>query len=163
MSNQRKKNTLEQRLKHKRIEMEQCVHLFVKQEEGYWTGGYHSSDYEYTPCLITCVKCGLNNNHLNMDIILRNKYINILRQFDPTEYYMLGLNDDIFKKQFGNNQGLESERKITFLSDEVLSAINPMELYQQAKEINPDADNEELFQIMKKLHDEKEKVKKKTL
>ena len=27
----------------------ECNHLFVKLKDGYWTGGFHSSDYDYTP------------------------------------------------------------------------------------------------------------------
>ena len=144
----------EQNLLQKKEEMEQCDHLFLKTQEGYWTGGFHSSDYEYTPCTVKCLKCGLTNYHINMDVILRTKYSNALKQINPQKYYWLMLNDDAFRKQFGNINNQEYAPKGTFnlISDEVLPVTNPISLFQMAKQINPDASNEELFELMKELH-----------
>ena len=101
---------LKQSLLKKKIEMEQCNHLFVKTQEGYWTGGFHSSDYEYTPCTVKCLKCGLTNYHINMDIILRDKFSKALKKINPSKYYWFLINDELFRKQFGGiaSQELDS-------------------------------------------------------
>lgn len=146
-------NVLEQKLLQKMIEMEQCDHLFVKQQEGYWIGGFHSSDYEYTPCTIKCLKCGLTNYHINMDLILREKYSYAIKLINPSKYYWFMVNDEVFKKQFGSISGQGRDLKDIFnlISEEVLTATDPISLFQIAKQINPNADNEELFEIMKEL------------
>ena len=133
-------------LEKKKIEMEQCDHLFIKQEEGYWVGGFHSSDYEYTPCTVKCLKCGLTNYHINMDSILREKYNLYIKILNPLKYYWFVINDEIFKKQFENNI-------YKLISNEVLPATDSSYLYQVAKQIKPDACNDIIFEIMKNLYE----------
>ena len=145
------KTKFEKMLLEKKSEMEHCNHLFVKQEEGYWIGGFHSSDYEYTPSVITCLKCGLTNYHVNMDIIQRRQYSDALMQFNRLKYCWLAVNDEVFRKQFHSSK--EGESKYNLISNEVLQTTNPTTLYKIAVYINPDANNEELFNIMKKLYD----------
>ena len=146
-------NIYKQNLLQKRNEMEECNHLFVKIQEGNWTGGFHSSDYDYTPCTVRCLKCGLTNYHINMDIILRKKYSKVLKRINPYKYYLLDVNDDIFRKQFGNINNYKCDLKdiLNLISDEVLPTLDSISLYQMAKQISPNATNEELFEIMKDL------------
>ena len=158
------KKIFEQWLLQKRTEMEQCDHLFLKTQEGYWVGGFHSSDYEYTPCTVKCLKCGLTNYHINMDVILRRKYNNALKQINPSKYYWFMINDDVFRKQFEGiiSKEHESNGVLNLISEEVLPATNPMDLYQTAKETNPNASNEELFEIMKELFEKEKDINVKT-
>lgn len=154
--NQRAK-IFEQKLLQKKAEMEQCDHLFVKIQEDYWIGGFHSSDYEYTPCTVKCLKCGLTNYHINMDVILRKKYSDALEKINPQEYCWLVVNDDVFRKQFSGINWKKHNSKDIFnlISDEVLPTTDSVCLYQTARQINPDASDKELFEIMKELFETK--------
>ncbi len=155
---------IKQKLLQKRTEMEKYDHLFVKTQEGYWTGGFHSSDYEYTPCTVKCLKCGLTNYHINMDVILRDKYSNALKQINTSKYYWYMVNDEVFRKQFGNiaGQDRDSDGILNLISEEILPATNPMDLYQTAIKTNPDASNNELFEIMKELLKKEKDINVKT-
>lgn len=58
---------IENYLKKMRINMSNCQHLFLKIEEGNYSGGFHSSDYDDEPCTVICLKCGLTNQFIKMD------------------------------------------------------------------------------------------------
>ena len=148
--------TFEQKLLQKKIEMEQCDHLFVKQKEGFWVGGFHSTDYEHTRCIVTCVKCGLTNYHFEMDPITKYNFDEFERKFNYKGYKRILLNDEIFKSQFGDkctNRNLLDRDIFNFISEEILPTTDSIsiKLYQTAKQINPDASDKELFEIMKEL------------
>ena len=141
-------------LKQKRKQMEECDHLFIKEQDSYWVGGFHSSDYEYIPCTVKCLKCGLTNYHINMDQRAKDYHARLLRIINPTKYQILLINDEIFYKQFGDLIKHESSTNgiYNYISDKVLPAANAIELYQLAREIKPDGNNSELFEIMNKLY-----------
>ena len=43
-------------------QIRRCPHCFALIKKGYWSGGFHSSDYEYIDDVIECVRCGLTNH-----------------------------------------------------------------------------------------------------
>lgn len=123
-----------------------CDHLFVKLREGYTSPGFHSSDYEYVEPRIKCLHCGLTNwwEGLNPlyktthDEMLDEAYYDYIRTFCPS--------DARFDK--GDTSW------IPFISKEAHCFIKPEEYYLKAKELKPDATNEELFCLMKQIEDE---------
>ena len=140
---------LEEKLLEIRKHMEECDHLFIKQREGYWSCGFHSSDYEYTPTVVTCLKCGLNNQPHNREYDMIRLLIN------PEGYYYYKnknrVNDEVFREQFPCSK--KGESSYNFISDEEFGAINPRALYQIAIYIKPNGTNEEIFNTMKELNE----------
>lgn len=116
--------------KHK---MEDCDHLFVKREEGFVARGCHSSDYEYIPSVVICLKCGLNNIH----------------RFKEYDDKLDRVNDEVFKKQFSYND--HRDPNYNLISNEVFRTFNEPTLYRIATCINSEASTEEIFNMMKEL------------
>ncbi len=118
-----------------------CNHLFVKQKEGSWVPGFHSSDYEYDHSIFTCVHCGLTNRYCGLHnlrtyhIIGNDAFYDYLNMSSPKS----------------NRYNLGDESFIPLLSDEVYFFDNPRSLYSKAKKINPEATNEEIYQLMKEI------------
>ena len=120
-----------------------CDHLFVKQTEGYWIGGFHSSNYEYEHSIVTCVHCGLSNRYKNFS------------------HYKLPLGFELDNEAFseyinthcpsGCRYWKGDEDFIPLLSKKVYFFDRPEKLYCEAKKLNPDATNEEIFELMKKI------------
>lgn len=125
--------------------MEECDHLFIKKEEGFWAGDFHSS--EYIPTIVTCLKCGLNNQPRDREYD-RFKLLN-----DPLGYYWNQINDEVFRKQYQYPSSKSDESTYNFISDEKFRAINPLTLYQISIYINPNGTNEEIFNTMKELNE----------
>ena len=134
-----------QMLAEKKKKFEECDHLFIKTKEEHKRINLNTSEYEYVPCTVKCLKCGLTNFHLNMNADAKIKYNGLVRRVNPIKFYTLIVNDSVFEKQFVNND-------FNLISEEVFEADNPEELYKQAKEINSCASNKELFNIMKKIN-----------
>ena len=136
---------MEKKLLKLKKRMEECDHLFIKEEEGFWAPGFHSSDYEYIPTVVSCLKCGLNNEPHNRE------YNRFRLLMNPLGYSWDRINDEVFRKQFPSSKKGESE--YNFISDEIFRAINPVTLYQIAIYINPNGTNEEIFNTMKELNE----------
>ena len=134
-----------------------CDHIFVKIREGEYYYGFHSSDCEYTPSTVVCVKCGLTNEHIIMDPILR-KHTDLFNSYlNPYYKKNIELNDIEFKRQFSHGY-LRSgkyfnESVFKYMSSKVVPSKHVTELYKLAYYINPNGSNEELFEIMQKLHE----------
>ncbi len=140
------KKELEEELIKVKKDMEECDHLFIKQREGYWSCGFHSSDYEYTPTVVTCLKCGLNNQSHNREydkiwLLINHGYY----------YYKNRINNEVFREQFPCS--IKGESSYNFISDEEFGAFNPVTLYQIAIYIKPNGTNEEIFNTMKELNE----------
>ena len=143
-------------LENKKLEMENCQHLFLKLEEGQRYYGFHSSDCGYDPCVVVCLKCGLTNKYIERDSIYK-EYNTILGWRNPYYDWFVETNDKIFRKQFGHawRRGGKSfdDSVFNLISDEAWYVDRPMLLYSIAKIIKPEADNTELFDTMKSLYE----------
>ena len=148
--------------------MEECDHLFLKLRNGVDYYGFHSSDCGHDPCVVKCLHCGLTNAYIEMDYISR-EIEEKLRWMNPRYDAFIKMNDKVFKRQYnhGYRRGGKSfdERVFNLISNEPLYLEYPLVIYKVAKEINPNADNEELFSIMKELKslETKEDYKEKNL
>ena len=135
----------------KQKEMEECEHLFIKKTNGYWINGFHSSDYEYAPCIVECLHCGLTNLYLVKD------YSSKLELIYPFVYNkFIEMNNTIFNNKYYNAYGKKGwfdENVLNLISSEPLYSEHPQILYEMAKLINSDASNDELFEIMKNIHE----------
>lgn len=129
-----------------------CQHLFVKLSDGIDYYGFNSSDCGHIPSTVLCLKCGLTNSFLEMEDFEKEYYLSI-----PFYRQVSDLYNKTFINQFRNayKRGGKSfdENAFCLISDEVFNVPHPILLYELAKKISPNADNEELFQIMKKLYD----------
>ena len=122
-------------MKEKRLnQVKNCNHLFVCTEVN-----------NLSP-VVECVHCGLNNRTLNF-------YYKFMKYVDknkiPKEY------QNIFPfeaKLFMEQLPLKDSNKFNLLSDDVIRTSHASVLYQAAREINTYADNQIIFQIMKKLN-----------
>ena len=137
-----------------------CHCLLCKTKDGYWTGGFNSSDYEYTPAVYKCVKCGLTNKH-GVDKI--DDYISLIRkdrylkENNYLSYLYRNNSDQLFKEKFGSINPLEDN--LNLISNEVLECYDLEKLYKEAIELMPDGNNNEIFNLMKELNKEKVKTK----
>ena len=134
-------------LENKVLQMRKCSHLFVKLKYGHWTGGFHSSDYEYEPGIFQCVHCGLTNKY--------DKECNILKKYHyhiPMHYVY---NKEIFNKTFSkrySRKGFFDESVLNLISSEVLNTNYSQVLYKVANTVKPGGTKEEIFEIMKDLN-----------
>lgn len=143
-------------MKKVELQMKNCNHLFVKLKKGQYYGGFHSSDCEYDPAVVICLKCSLTNKYIEMDDISRQMERHI-RIINPYYDYMVKINDRIFREQFSNawSRGGKSfdESVFNLISNEVFKSNHSTLLYKIAKTITPDANDQEIFEIMKKLNE----------
>lgn len=150
------KEKVSEYLKNKESQMEECHHLFLKIKEGQNYYGFHSSDCGYDPCVVICLKCGLTNRFIEMDSIDK-KYDMMLRWRNPYYNGFIEVNDKIFRKQYGHawRRGGKSfdDSVFNLISEEVWNVNRPMLLYSIAKSIRPDADDTEIFDVMKTLYE----------
>ena len=140
---------------NKKKQMEECDHLFIKQREGYWVGGFNSSDYEYTPCVVECLRCGLTNSYLVKDND-NIKHAIILKNIVPELYDLIELNNRVFKSRYHEAYGFKgrfNEDALNLISQEAVCMDHPRMLYHLAKIIKEDGTNEEIFEIMKTLNE----------
>lgn len=142
-------------------EIKKCNHLFIKLRPGEEVWGFHSSDYYMGAHEVECVHCGLTNRFEKLESMLSNQYIEYFQTFrgiipSTTRYNRKTLESKLFKEIFQHSYfrgGKEfNNRDINLISDETLLTYHPGLLYHLALQINPQGDNEELFNIMKKLH-----------
>ena len=136
----------------------ECNHLFVKLKDGYWTGGCHSSDCEYTPSIVECVHCGLTNKFSKMITTYGHKL-----EWDSYWYYKVKNDafDDYLNNASNGKYYKGDESFINFISNKSYYFFFANKRYLKAKEINQTASNEEIFELMKeidKTNSEKEKV-----
>jgi hypothetical protein len=125
-----------------------CNHLFVMQKEGYWVGGFHSSDYEYEKSIVTCVHCGLTNRWSifnQYDAPFHTK----LRNEAFSEFINMACNED--EKYYRGDESVVTNH---LLSNRVYFFDEPRHLYRKAKEQKPDTTNEELFDMMIQIENE---------
>lgn len=152
---------------NKETQMKKCQHLFLKLKEGKHYYGFNSSDYEYNPCVVICLKCGLTNRFIETNSI-DMEYDRIIRRQNPYYDEYRKVNGKIFKEQFGHAWGRGGksfdDSIFNLISEEVFKANNPILLYNIAKTIKPSADDTEIFDTMKSLYEletleEREKLK----
>ena len=139
----------------KRKQMEKCKHLFIKTKDGYWVPGFHSTDNEYIDSTIMCIHCGLTNEFI-LNGLTQQRYFRNISLTAPYYASIIKLNNELFRKQLKNNYNPKKESTedmLNMISNESLNTIHPKELYLIAKRINPEADNAELFEIMKDIHE----------
>ena len=112
-----------------------CNHLFLKRKEGETFYGFHSTDYEYTPCIVTCLKCGLTNEFIEMSPTIEY-YERLYLWNHPEEKIIRDTNDQEFRRQFQGawKRGRKyfDESVFNLISEEAWDPVRPMELYQKA-------------------------------
>lgn len=131
-------------------QMKRCNHLFVLTKKGYYIGSDHSSDYIYQPNEIECVHCGITNKFIHLE--------EMIIEFNRKAIaYSKTIETEMFLEIFGNNniESIKTLDKNTFtlISNEELNTYHPRLLYTLALQINELAEQDELFEIMKRLHE----------
>ena len=139
-------------------EFRECEHLFVKLRAGRWVGGFHSSDYEYDPTIVYCVKCGLNNINLDtMSENKRHKFYSMINYYNQPKYLLFKLNDSEFRKQIGKLRTHDAEKKLKLMSEEAFWFEYPKDLYTYIKTKYGENSNQDTFNLMKENDEEFEK------
>ena len=151
----------EEIIERRKKEIRECTHLFVLLRRGEKTYGCHSTDYYYDANEVECVHCGLTNKFNKLETILSTNYNQMFLSFNgmllsKTKYMKKTIESEMFEEIFGNSylRGGKTfnNRTLNLISDEPLLTCHPKILYRLALIINPKGNNEELFEIMKKLH-----------
>ena len=125
----------------RRDEVLHCEHKFVLLKRGGWTGGFHSSDYEYQPNLVECVHCGLTNKFVKMEEINNNIYGEKKYSFE----------NELFLECFAGSYGYKgrfNENDIRLISSVSIDSCHIRTLYKLAKRIYPEGLDKDLFDIM---------------
>ena len=147
-------NFIEQRKK----EILNCNHLFLLLDNSEEICERNSSDCYIEENIVECVHSGLTNIFKKLEFVLSNDLPN---EFEVN--YVLGIPYDkmtietemfnkIFSKSYTRGDKSFNNNDLNLISKEKLYICNPKLLYDLALIINPDANNEEIFEIMKKLN-----------
>lgn len=139
-------------------EIKHCNHLFVKLKEGETFVGFHASDYEREPSIVECVHCGLTNKFKRMEEIFAEKDDKWLMEIIYGVHYdKESVETKLMRKvsREGYRRGGKwfEDRALNLMSEEVLSTHHATLLYKIAKTLNEKGTDEELFEIMKNLHE----------
>ena len=140
-------------LEKSKTKMSCCDHVFIKLKDGIYSGACNSSDCEYFPAVVECLKCGLTNKYIYMNPLLRDIYI-----YDYHRKLAVDANNEIFWKQYGSasrRSGKDFDDSVfNLISDEEFNVYRPSAdiLYAIAKKIKPKGNKAELFAIMKELN-----------
>lgn len=133
----------------RRHELETCNHLFLELVPSRYEGACHSSDCYTVPSIVECVHCGLTNKFMAFDNSVTfdgsGRTRKFFADFPPAYFWKEKLT---IESQVCRKENLDAFEK---LSKEALMTFHPQVLYQLAKQIMPDASNQELFDIMKQL------------
>lgn len=133
----------------KRInEINGCEHLFVKLRD-YDTSYYDNLDLS----VVECVHCGVTNKYRDLERVMQ-KYRRSLDYYVLTKWHYTNVEyNETTIETMMMNKIKDENNKLNMMSNEVLRSFHPGVLYQIAKSINPEADNTELFEVMKKLNE----------
>ena len=142
-------------------EIHRCNHLFILLRKGEEIYGCHSTDYYRDADEVECVHCGLTNRFERIESILDNDYNEYFKTFSgmissSTRYNRKTLESQLFREIFKNlyYRGGKSfnNSNLNLISKECLLTYHPGLLYRLALQINPSANDKEIFEIMKQLH-----------
>lgn len=145
----------------RKIEIQRCNHLFVLLRKGEETYGCHSTDYYKDTDEVECVHCGLTNRFERIESILDSYYDEYFQTFrgmipSSIKYNKRTLESQLFREIFKNlyYRGGKSfnNSNLNLISKECLLTYHPGLLYRLALQINPSANDKEIFEIMKQLH-----------
>lgn len=148
-------------IESRKEEIKGCNHLFILLRKGEETYGCHSTDYYREANEVECVHCGLTNRFEKIEAILESDYNEYFRAFmgmipSTTGYNRRTLESQLFREIFKNSyyRGGKSfnNSNLNLISKECLLTFHPGLLYKLALQINPSANDEEIFEIMKQLH-----------
>lgn len=133
----------------KRInEINNCDHLFVKLRD-YDTSYYDNLDLS----VVECVHCGVTNKYRDLERVMQ-KYRRSLDYYVLTKWHYTNVEyNETTIETMMMNKIKDENQELNMMSNEVLRSFHPEVLYQIAKSINPEADNTELFEMMKKLNE----------
>lgn len=133
----------------KRInEINNCDHLFVKLRD-YDTSYYDNLDLS----VVECVHCGVTNKYRDLERVMQ-KYRRSLDYYVLTKWHYTNVEyNETTIETMMMNKIKDENQELNMMSNEVLRSFHPEVLYQIAKSINPEADNTELFEVMKKLNE----------
>ena len=132
----------------KRInEIKNCNHLFVKLRD-YNTSTYDNLDLS----VVECVHCGVTNKYHDLERVMQ-KYRKSLDYYVLTHWHYTDVEyNEVTIESMMMDKIKDENKELNMISNEVLRSPHPGVLYKVAKMINKDAENEELFEIMKKLN-----------
>jgi len=148
-------------IEKRKEEMRRCNHLFVLLRNGEEVYGCHSTDYYKGANEVECVYCGLTNRFSKIELILDNDYNEYFKSFrgmlpSQTGYNRKTLESEMFEELFKNsyyrNGKSFNNLSLNLISKECLLTYHPRLLYRIALQVNPLGSNEEIFEIMKTLH-----------
>jgi len=118
-----------------------CHHLFVKLRD------CANND------IVECVHCGVTNKYNELENTM-SKCRKSLEFYVRTNFHLKDVEfKDITIESIMMSKILENDYKLNMLSDHVIRSNHPGLLYKIAIIINPEASNEELFEIMCDLHE----------
>ena len=143
------KDLVEQQRKRS-LEVKNCNHLFVvtKDEENYETIG---GEQHYSAPTVECVHCGISNRLVNYHNRLWNENPTNIHSGYPFEGALFLENFESWFKDGKVRDGHFDKVTSPFLSNEVLYINNAKYWYDAAKNLKPEAPEEELFKAMKYL------------
>ena len=122
-------------------EINNCNHLFVKLRDSENNN------------IVECVHCGVTNKYHELETTM-TKCQKSLEYYVRTNLHLKDVSfNEMTIESMMMNKILENNPNISMLSDRVIRTDHPGLLYEIAKSINPDADTEELFEIMYALHE----------
>ena len=132
--------------REKRIsEINECDHLFIKLRD------YDNNMGNNDLSIVECVHCGVTNKYYDLERVLA-KYKKSLDYYVLTNYHYTNVKyDDATIESLMMDRLIQSHTKLNMISDKTLHTYHPGVLYKVAKIINPQASNEELFEIMQQL------------
>ncbi len=111
-------------------QIRRCPHCFALIKKGYWSGGFHSSDYEYIDDVIECVRCGLTNKNMQYE----SRYSSLWGiSIESTLFREIVYDHSYSRIPFDID-------KLNMLSKEEIGTREPRKLWYIAKEVNLNLD-----------------------
>ncbi len=109
-----------------------CKHCFALIKEGGWSGGFHSSDYEYDEDIIECVKCGLTNKNIEIE----KRYSHIFRPSIESKLFP----ELVYNHKYSRVPFMLQD--LNMLSNKEIGTKEPRKLWYIAKEVELSLDIE---------------------
>lgn len=119
-------------LNEKENQMRNCHHLFVVVQK---------ENIPNNPLFVQCIYCGLTNKYLKK----ADKDLNNYERIHNSVFW------DQYRYAYQEKEKKFDSNAFNCISQETLYSKHLRELYNLAREIKPDATNEEIFVIMKRL------------
>ena len=122
------------------IQIRNCKHCFALIKRGGWSGGFHSSDYEYDEDLIECVKCGLTNKNHDYEY----RYSSMFRSSIESKLF----SELVYTHDYSEVPFILKD--LNMLSEKEIGTREPRKLWYIAKEVelSLDIDSPECYPLI---------------